>query len=218
MKTNADFDLDTQQLIVCLYFILFLKNKKKKLFCAFVDFEKAFDTVWRDALWYKMLLNNINGNMYQVIFNMYQNIKSCLFYDGKKSEYFPCEIGVQQGENLSQFLFSLFLNDLEDFFIHENVPGLNSISNELDSRLDIFMKLFIILYAESSSNLQILLDIFYLYCDTWKMKVNVDKTKIVVFSKGRLPRNLIFNYNGTNIEIVRDFNYLGIYFSRTGSF
>ena len=35
------------------------------------------------------------------------------------------------------------------------------------------------------------------------MKVNVDKTKIVVFSKGRLPRNLIFNYNGTNIEFVK---------------
>ena len=26
------------------------------------------------------------------------------------------------------------------------------------------------------------------------------------------------NHNGTNIEIVKDFNYLGIYFSRTGSF
>jgi hypothetical protein len=50
------------------------------------------------------------------------------------------------------------------------------------------------------------------------MKVNVDKTKIVVFSKGQLPRNLIFNYNGTNIEIVKDFNHLGIYFSWTGSF
>ena len=50
------------------------------------------------------------------------------------------------------------------------------------------------------------------------MKVNVDETKIVVFSKGRLPGNLIFNYNVTNVEIVKDFNYLGIYFSRTGSF
>jgi hypothetical protein len=50
------------------------------------------------------------------------------------------------------------------------------------------------------------------------IKVNDDKTKIVVFSKGRLQRNIIFNYNGTNIEIVKDFNYLGIYFSRTGSF
>ena len=32
-------------------FFEILKNKKEKLFCAFVDFEKAFDTVWRDALW-----------------------------------------------------------------------------------------------------------------------------------------------------------------------
>jgi hypothetical protein len=74
---------------------------------------------------------------------------------------------------------------LEDLFIHENVQGLNSISDEIDSRLDILMNLFIILYAdytvlmaESSSNLQTLLDQFYLYCDTWKMKVNVDKTKM----------------------------------------
>jgi hypothetical protein len=91
--------------------------------------------------------------------------------------------------------------------------------------LDIFMKLFIILYAddtvlmaESASNLQTLLDKFYLYCDILKMKVNVDKTKILVFSNGRLPRNLHFNYNGTNTERVKYFNYVGIYFSRTGSF
>jgi hypothetical protein len=80
------------------FFFEILKNKKKKLFCAFVDFEKAFDTIWRDALWYKMLLNNINGNMYQVMFNIYQNIKSCLFYDGKNSEYFQCEIGSDKGK------------------------------------------------------------------------------------------------------------------------
>jgi hypothetical protein len=47
-------------------------------------------------------------------------------------------------------------------------------------------------------------------------EVNVEKTKIVVFSEGRLSRNLHFNYNGTDIEIVKDFNYLGIYFSQTG--
>ena len=74
------------------------------------------------------------------------------FYDGKKSEYFPCDIGPDKGKIYIHFpfLFSLFLNDLEDFFIHENVPGLNSIADELDSRLDIFMKLLIILYADDT--------------------------------------------------------------------
>jgi hypothetical protein len=32
------------------------------MFCAFIDFEKAFDKVWRDGLWYKLLLNNMNGS------------------------------------------------------------------------------------------------------------------------------------------------------------
>lgn len=90
---------------------------------------------------------------------------------------------------------------MKNFFIHEKVPGLNSISGELDSMLDILMKLRIILCAddtalmvESTSYLQAILYIFYLYCDSWKMKVNVDK--IVVFSKGRQPRNLLLIITG----------------------
>jgi hypothetical protein len=101
MRTNADFDQDTQQLIECLYFIIFLKFRKirKGNYSALLLIlkKKTFDAVWRDALWYKMHLNNINGNMYKVIFNMYQNIKSCLFYNGNKSEYFPCEKESDKG-------------------------------------------------------------------------------------------------------------------------
>ena len=33
-----------------------------------------------------------------------------------------------------------------------------------------------------------------------------------------MPVNLQFKYNGKDIEIVKDFNYLGIYSSRSGSF
>ena len=41
--------------------------------------------------------------------------------------------------------------------------------------------------------------------------LNIDKTKILVFRKaGILPRNLKFNYNGTELEIVFFFSYLGI--------
>jgi hypothetical protein len=40
----------------------------------------------------------------------------------------------------------------------------------------------------------------------------------MIFSKGQMSINLQFKYNGKNIEIVKDFNYLGIYFSRSGSF
>ena len=35
-----------------------------------------------------------------VIFNMYSGIKSRVLYNGEMSEYFPCNIGIRQGENL----------------------------------------------------------------------------------------------------------------------
>ena len=48
--------------IVILHFLSnTLINSKKKLFCAFIDFKQAFDTIWRDGLWSKLLKSGING-------------------------------------------------------------------------------------------------------------------------------------------------------------
>lgn len=41
--------------------------------------------------------------------------------NGLSSEFFSCNVGVRQGENLSPFLFSLYIYDLEKFFIDENI-------------------------------------------------------------------------------------------------
>ena len=40
----------------------------------------------------------------------------------------------------------------------------------------------------------------------------------MVLGNGRLPQNLSFSYNNLNLEIVNNFNYLGIIFTRTGNF
>ena len=44
----------------------------------------------------------------------------------------------------------------------------------------------IVLMAESATDLQKLLDYFSDYTDTWKLQVNVDKSKIMIFSRGDL--------------------------------
>ena len=73
------------------------------VFATFVYFENAFDTIWRDALWSNILINNINGKMYNSIYNMYQNNKTRIVYNGKVSNYFDCNNSVRQGEYLSPF-------------------------------------------------------------------------------------------------------------------
>jgi hypothetical protein len=68
------------------------------------------------------------------------------------------------------------------------VEGLKTVSSELKDKLNLYFKLFIILYAddtvimaESAANLQNQLDSFSDYCDISRLKLNVEKSKIVGF-------------------------------------
>ena len=51
-------------------------NHGKKLFCAFVDFTKAFDYVVRDNLWFKLVKLGLRGNILNIIKSMYDSVKS----------------------------------------------------------------------------------------------------------------------------------------------
>ena len=72
----------------------------------------------------KLLGNNINGKCFKIIYNLYQNIKSCIKYSGKQSAFFLSHRGVRQGKKLSPVLFCLFLNDLEDYLRNNNYTGI----------------------------------------------------------------------------------------------
>ena len=55
------------------------------------------------------------------------------------------------------------------------------------------------------------------YCNKFNMKINVSKTKIMVFRKGGRPGNREAWYlNGQPIEVVSKFRYLGLLISNSG--
>ena len=195
---------------------------KKKLYCAFIDFSQAFDSVWRIGLWRKLLQNNINGKFFRIVYNLYDGIKSCVTLNGESSPFFACDCGVRQGENLSPVMFSLYLNDLETFLIHKGLSGVTlDIS---DDEVMIYIKLFSLLYADdtalmanSPTGLQNCLDAFSVYCDQWKLNVNVAKTKVVIFGSRKKP-NVEFSIGNQAIEIVDSYKYLGVLFTQSCSF
>ncbi|XP_021350729.1 uncharacterized protein LOC110448677 [Mizuhopecten yessoensis] len=156
---------------------------------------------------------------------MYNNIKSCVQFNSKTSDFFPCLIGVRQGENLSPFLFSVFLNDIESYFASLSCVPLENVRDKLYNELHIFVEIFVLLYAddsvlfsESPEGLQSALNVFQQYCKIWKLNINVNKTKVMVFRKRKSKQQHVFVLQNEILEIVDNFTYLGITFNYNGSF
>ena len=133
----------TDNFLILHILVNIMKCKKKKLCCAFTYVAAAFDTVWRDGLWSKLLINQLNGKMYNVIFNMCSGIESHVVYNYSKAEYFACNVGSRQRVKCIPFLFSLYLNDSERFLHDNNSKGLDYIAKDIEDELDIFIRLFV---------------------------------------------------------------------------
>ena len=197
-------------------------KQKRRLFIAWVDYAKAFDTVWRQALWFKLLKSGYSSKIVSVIKNMYANIKSKIRCNSTLSDSFVSLSGVRQGESLSPFLFALFINDFESFMLEK---GSNPIRIIAGNDLNTYINLLLVLYADdtaiiadSPQNLQKGLDILYEYCSKWKLNVNVGKTKVTVFEQRKsVLQESEFYYNGTKLEVVQEFRYLGTTLSYNGS-
>ena len=201
----------------------YIKNNKQ-LFCAFVDYSKAFDFVNRSYLWQKVLNSNVNGKIFNVIRNMYKNAKSHVSLKNTLSEPFPCQVGVRQGENLSPLLFAIFLNDFKTF-LSRYYDGLTFISESIMNELNVYLNIFCLLYAddtlvlaENKPQLELALSSLYDYCKKWDLKINVDKTKVIIFSKGKIRRYKSFVFGDTTIDVVDDYVYLGTTFNYNGTF
>uniref|UniRef100_A0A8C5N4T6 Reverse transcriptase domain-containing protein n=1 Tax=Leptobrachium leishanense TaxID=445787 RepID=A0A8C5N4T6_9ANUR len=94
-------------------------TKHGKIFACFVDFKKAFDSVWHPGLFLKLLESGIGGKTYDVI-KSFCSIK----VNGKRTEYFRQARGVRQGCSLSPTLFNIYINGLAEALESSSAPGL----------------------------------------------------------------------------------------------
>ena len=191
-------------------------NSRKRFYCAFVDFKRAIDSVYRNGLWYKLIKNGVDGKLLSLIRSMYKEVKSYVRHLNTLSDFFDCYIGLMQGEICSPLLFAFFISDIEKSLQENADAGIT-----LD-QLSLYLFLFAddaVLFSNTLEGLQLSLDKLQAYCERWNLTVNVDKTKIMVFRKGGiLSRREKWLYNGADIELVNQFNYLGIIFTPGGSF
>ena len=90
-------------------------GKGKKIYGCFVDFSKAFDSVQRDGLFYKLTKNKQSFKFISMIKNMYNDLNLSVKLTERIIPFFKSDVGVRQGCKLSPMLLNLFINDLVEY-------------------------------------------------------------------------------------------------------
>ena len=83
-------------------------------------YKTLIDSLWRKALFYKLLANRIAKYMVNIIKEMYSNCKSAIKIYGHYSEYFDIDKGVRQGDSLSPTLFNNYINEISELFVQNS--------------------------------------------------------------------------------------------------
>ena len=78
---------------------------QQNLYHVFIDFKKAFDRVWREALWATMRKYNINASIIRALENLYDKAQSAVLFNGSTGERVRTTVRVRQGCLFSLTLF-----------------------------------------------------------------------------------------------------------------
>lgn len=217
VENQAGFrrDYSTTDQIFSLHAVIqkSMSRKGQKLYVAFVDFKKAFDSVNHEKLLEIAYLEGIRGKFFCALQVMYDSLVSCVRVNNEFSDMFECPVGVRQGCVMSPTLFSLFINQLAN---HINDTGTHGVQL-LPNMLELFLLLFaddIALLSTTPGGLQAQLNSLKVCCDRLKLTVNKNKTKVMVFRKGGfLGEKEMWYFEDKMLEVVNKYCYLGFNFT-----
>ena len=185
-------------------------NRGKHVIAAFLDVEKAFDSVWHNGLRYKIYqldlptklcrwLSDLVGTVIQV------KIEGFLF-----PKVYP-KAGVPQGSNLSPLLFLIYVSDMQNPTHHQKSQfpddaGQWAVSKNIDLAAE---------YPQRD------LDKLARWCAKCRIKLNPEKTKVIIFSKSRSAiraEPVLYLYGDDLLSYYPHIIFLGITFDNRMTF
>ena len=172
------------------------------MLAVFLDIEKAYDTVFRNAVLFKLLKLGINGPIFWFIKAFLSDrtfqVRISTFY----SKVYEAENGIPQGSTLSPILFSLMINDLSDCI---DCP--------------------VALYADDCCFFQVGKNVVEIHkCITknlrqihqwsnkWGLKIPPTKSAVILFTRLKKLPKLQLTIGDVNIPFKTEYKYLGVFF------
>lgn len=196
----------------------YTKSKKQSLYLCFVDFRKAFDTVWHSGLLYKLQKLGINGLFLNIIQDMYSKSSVRIKTSKGLTDTFSSNKGVRQGDALSPMLFNIYVNDIPKMLLTQPTcaPSLG------DTKVPCLLYADdMILMSKTAEGLQTQLDMLDNFCNEWFLEINPTKTQTMCIKpicSTTVDSNQTFKLGASTLSLADSYVYLGVKIDERGTF
>nr|VZI50870.1 unnamed protein product [Spirometra erinaceieuropaei] len=211
------------------------QEMRTHLYSTFVDLTKAFDTVNREGLWKIMEKFGCPERFTEMVRQLHDSIMARVTDNGAVSEAFAVTNGVKQGCVLAPTLFSLMFSAMLMDAYRDESPGiriayrtdghlLNQRRMHFQSRVSTTTVHELVfaddcaLNTTSEEEMQRSMDLFSAACENFGLVIKTQKTVVMhqpppnSFTAPNAPPQI--SVNGTQLQVVENFPYLGRTLSR----
>ena len=188
-------------------------DKRRKVYVAFIDYRKAFDSVNRSVLWKILCKNDIIGKMLVIRQGIYEDVRCNVRCDKGETIFFQSLSGLKQGCILSPLLFSYLIQVVANEVRLRGGHGLQ-FHPDVSELLILLFADDIVLISDNVQGLQRKIIILLQISELLGLTVHTGKSKVVVFRNGgHLAAHEKWFINNTPLKVEVEYTYLGIVFS-----
>ena len=187
-------------------------NRGEHVVATFLDVKKAFDNVWHNGLRYKIFQLDLPTKMTRWLSDFLVGRVIQVNVNGFLSNQINPKAGVPHGSVLSPLPFLIYVNDL-----HISHHKQNSLSKFADDTGQWAFRLNVRFGAKRLQ--QDLLNLA-VCCAKRRIKLNPEKTKVIIFSRSNLARKTEPNLKlyGETLTVHPQLKFLGITFDSSLTF
>ena len=187
-------------------------EKGKELYVAFMDLEKAYDRIDREALWKVLQIYGVGGKLLNAVKSFYAGSRACVRVGREEGGWFSVDVGLRQGCVMSPGLFNVYMDGLLRELKTRVLERGAEMIGEGDEVWNLVMLLFAddaALLADTLEKLRRLVEEYGNVCERRGLCVNVGKSKVMRCNREGLHGGMEVYLNGEKLEEVECFRYLG---------